>query len=296
MLLLHILDLNGEELTVFKTVLERVAGCLGMYMNLDDLVIRYHDDAVSDGLEIQTKVVGFFFTFFITTDDELGAVGKVDDLVKLSRGGTEEIVVGFLLIRFFLQFNDYAVAENGEHTLEDGQNTLTARVDNTCLLEDREHGGGQIECLQRSVTDDLPQNSRIFFGIQRLKACLITHAGHGEDGTLGGLGDSIVSRLNAQTQRVDQIGAGRLSLTLQTLGDASEQQRGDNAGVAASAAQHSGGGHVRNLGNIGRLGILERVSRRCDRHRHIGTCIAVGYREDIEVVDSRLDGRNVIRT
>ena len=218
MLFLHILNLDGQQLTVAQTVLQRVAGLIGMYMNLDDLVVGDHHDAVADRLKIQTQLVGVVLDLGVAADNELGAVGKIDYLVKLGGGRTEEVVVHVLAHGVVLGLFDHnAVTDHAEHTLENGQDALAARVDNAGLFENREHLGGLLQRVGRGVADDLPQNSGVVLGIQRLKAGLIGHTGHGEDRTLGGLGDRVIGGLYTQTQRVDQIGAGSLCLALKAL-------------------------------------------------------------------------------
>ena len=50
MLLLHVLNLDGKELAVGKTLLENNVGSLGVNVNLDDFLIVDNYYAVADGL------------------------------------------------------------------------------------------------------------------------------------------------------------------------------------------------------------------------------------------------------
>ena len=267
-----------------------------MYMDLDDLIIRDGDDTVADGLKEQSQLIGVGVDLGISADDELGAIGKVDDLVEFSGSRTEEVLRGIVADSggLFLIFYDDAVADNGKHTLEDRQDTLAACVDNACLFQNGQHLGRLLQRVCGSVTDDLPQHGGIVLCLKRFQTCLIAHAGNGQDGTLGRLGNSVVSRFYTQTQRMDDILAGSLDLALESLGDTAEQQRGDNTGVAACAAKHRGSGLLGDGSDVRSLKILQRIGSSDNGHRHIGTRIAVRYRENVEVIDARFDGKNII--
>ena len=73
-------------------------------------------------------------------------------------------------------------------------------------------------------------------------------AGDGEDRALGGLHDGLIGGLDAGGQRGGKIAAVGLLHALERLGKAAEQQREDDAGVAARTAQQRGG---RDVGGFG---------------------------------------------
>ena len=57
-LLLHVLNLHGEQLAVLQRGLQGVAGVLGVYVGLDDFVVVHHHHAVADGLQEEPQVQG----------------------------------------------------------------------------------------------------------------------------------------------------------------------------------------------------------------------------------------------
>ena len=114
------------------------------------------------------------------------------------------------------------------------------------------------------------------------------HAADREDGALGGLHDGLVGRLDAGGE-----GGGKLLRVcrlqaLQGLGNAAEQQRQNDAGIAAGAAQQ----RVRRA-LARRADLLERLLRERDGggvhgQAHVGAGIAVRHGEYVQIIDGLL--------
>ena len=121
------------------------------------------------------------------------------------------------------------------------------------------------------------------------------HTGHGENGTLGGLHNSLVRSLDTGVHGVHQIGGRGFSLAGQALGKAAEQQRQDNARVAAGTPEQRAGCGLGDL-SYGGLGVhqLYFPLGSGNGHGHIGTGITIRHRKYIECVYFLLMVRDVV--
>ena len=90
-----------------------------------------------------------------------------------------------------------------------------------------------------------------------------------------------VSGLDAGAQRVGQQRAVGLLLALPGLGEAAEQQREDDAGVAPGTLKQSGGGDGGCLPHGGGSGLAQRLGSGGDGHGHIGARVTVRHGEYI---------------
>ena len=81
-------------------------------------------------------------------------------------------------------------------------------------------------------------------------------------------------------------------MALQPLGQASEEQGENDAGVSPGPPKKGGGGDGHGLIQGGGLGFAELRHGGADGHGHIGARVAVGDRENVQVVDGLLLGRD----
>ncbi len=103
-------------------------------------------------------------------------------------------------------------------------------------------------------------------------------ADHGENRSFDGLGDGLVSSGRALAQRVRKIESREVMLSAQALGHATEDLRGDDTRVAASAHQRpeadglrdAVGGRIRDCFCFGQGSL--------DGGEHVATRVAVGDR------------------
>ena len=173
--------------------------------------------------------------------------------------------------------------EHLAHALEDDQDALTASVNDAGLLQNGQQIGGVVQSLLAGSHHHVPQGGHIlgtagggFFG---------SHAGHGQDGALGGLHDGLIGALDALLQGFDDIVGGSFLLALQRLGEAAEQQAGDNAGVAAGTAQHGGGSGLGGLAHGAAVIQSFQLAHGCAHgHAHVGAGVAVRNGEDVQLV------------
>ena len=120
-----------------------------------------------------------------------------------------------------------------------------------------------------------------------LHRCLSGYSRYGQNGALGRLHDCLVGRLNALGKRTGQIHAIGSILPLHILGEAPEQQGCNNAGVAPGAPQQccrSGIGYLADRNLFPQLGKL--LGSIAQSQGHVGTGIAIGHRENVQIVDN----------
>ena len=111
-------------------------------------------------------------------------------------------------------------------------------------------------------------------------------AGDGEDGALGRLHDGLVGGGHALVEGGSQGHAVGGVVVLQGLGHAAEEQGEDDAGVATGAPQQGGGVGGGSLGHGGGGLFLGLSGGGANGQGHVGAGVAVGHREDVELVDA----------
>ena len=287
-LLLHVLNLHGEQLAVFETGLQGVAGIFGVHMHLDDLFVVRHQHAVANGFQVEPQLHGLLGSVRVPADDELGAVGKVNLAVELSGGAFEELggLLGPLLLRE-AGLNDNAAPEDAEHALQNQAEALSARIHHPGPLEHRQQLGSLLQGLRGPHAHRVPHPHGLGGPVvQSVPALLGGHPGHGENGALGGPGYGLIGLLHAQVQSLEKGWSVRPLQVPQALGHAPEQQGEDDPGVAPGPPQHGGGGLFGHLSGGDGLGQgLQGVGRGPDGHGHVGAGVAIRDGENIQVVN-----------
>ena len=118
-----------------------------------------------------------------------------------------------------------------------------------------------------------------------LNGSVTGNAGHRQDGALGGLHHGLIGSGSALFQALSQNGAVSGAGVLHALGNAAEQQRGDNTGVAAGTAEQSAGSDLQGAAQSGVFQLVQLLGSVVQGHGHIGAGVAIGHREDVEGVD-----------
>ena len=281
-LLAHVLNLDGEQLAELQTCFERLVRAVGVYVNLDDIVVINNNKAVADAVEERAQAL-YIARLIAALCDKFGAVGKRDILVLDVR----ERRTGLCMLRLS---SDFALLVDAVirvvHALEDGQEAEAACIDDARLFQNRVLVRGLCQCLM-ALVDGGAQNLAavdVRVGLTQLEYMLCRNAGNGQNGAFRRLHDCLVRRLYALMQSECKIlSLGSLAL-FQLLGHAAEQQRQNDAGIAACAAQQCGcrrRTRCRQVG-LGQLGYL--IFRRRHRQRHIGSGITVRNREYIQLI------------
>ena len=198
-------------------------------------------------------------------------------------------------------------AQRGDHAGEDHGQAVAAGVDDARLAQHRQQlGAAPTDCWPassaRSSTSAISSSwwsaSLLARGaaghVRELGGDAAGHLAHdGEDRALGRLAHGAVGAVGgarhrgADQDRVDELAGARGQL----LGGAADQLREDHAAVAARAEQRRAGDGLDDLvaADLVDLALLgepvELVEHGAQRERHVVPRVAVGDREDVQVVD-----------
>ena len=252
-----------------------------MDVYLEGLVILADHQTVADAAQIGAQTVQRLVGGL--ADDEHGVEGEGDVLV--ADGGEVRLVLGGVL-----HLGHRLAPQGAEHALQNDKVALAAGIHHAGLLQDGVHLDG---LRQRGVAglDGLVQH--VLGGVllaSRLQRALGSKTGDGKHRALGGLHHRAVGGGDALLHGGGQLCAVRLGQPLEHLAHAPEQQGQDNAGVAAGAPQQSGGRDLGGLLQCGRLHPPQLGHGGLDGQGHIGAGVAVGHRENVQVVDALLLG------
>ena len=181
-------------------------------------------------------------------------------------------------------------AEAGVHEgLEEHREAEGAGVDDAVLLKDGKEVGGArhgLVGLGHELLEGLLHGHGAVVG--QLVGALREVGDDGEDGPLDGLADRLERDLAAVAPCGGEVGdRDGVSLGIdEALGHAAQDLAGDDAGVAAGAHERA----VRDglgdglHGGVGRKG-LDLLHHGLEREAHVGSGVAVGDGEDVELVD-----------
>ena len=209
--------------------------------------------------------------------------------------------------RVVLDLGRLVAAQRADHARHDHDEAVGAGVHDARLAEDgklvRPALDGLGAGLQRALQDvgqEPVLRGRLDARVEALglHVCqLLSHAvGHRADrrehGALRGVADRVVGGVGRAGQggrhedRVDQLAGARGQL----LGGAAHDLGQDHAAVAARAEQRGtghGGHHLvaADLVDVLPVDAIELVDHRAQGHRHVVARVAVGDREDVQVVD-----------
>ena len=275
----HILDLRELERAVLLRLAQRLARNIGVDVDLEGLVVLADDERIADAVE---KAAERLDAAPALADDEHG-VEREGDILFGKHGKVR------LLLRVLrCELGAFFAAQGAEHTAQNEQEALAARVDHTGLFEDRIHVGRLRErdlALGDGLLDDI-LDAVVLLG--RVHGALGGETRNGQDRALGGLHHGVVRRGNALLQCGGERRAVGLLAALELLGDAAEEKRQNDAGVAARAAQQrrrrDRGGLIDRRG----LDLLELLRRGLDGKTHVRARVAVGNGEYIQIIDSLL--------
>ena len=283
---MHVLDLEVGQIAVLDGLGQDLAGVGGVDVEVDDVIVLDADHAVAVGLGKGAHLGGAGPVLLV--DEELGAVAVLDvlhlhqvvgkDAAACVGGGELGLVLGGLG-----GGDDALAVEHLAHAFKDDQDALAPGVHHAGLFQHGQQVGGVVQGALAGGQDQIPQ--LVHIGDAAGAGLLRGDAGHRQDGALGGLHDGLIGGLDALFQGDDQVLGAGLLFALQRLGEAAEQQAGDDARVAPRAPQHGGGGGLGGLAHGAVVGQgFQLGHRRADGHPHVGAGIAVRHGEHVQLV------------
>ncbi len=172
-----------------------------------------------------------------------------------------------------------------ERALEQPIETLPARIDDTCIPQDRQErrrpGNRLLGGLDGRGQDDLD----VVRSLGGDDGCLGRLTDDRQDRSFDRFGDGAIGRLRADRQGVGEIEAVEAGLAPQTVGHPPEDLAGDHPRVAAGSHERPEADRrrdplCRHVGDS--LGLVEGGP---DGREHVRACVAVRYRVDIQAVD-----------
>ena len=288
---LHVVDKDLIDLTELQHVLEHQVGGVGVHMDLVVGIGAHEKLAVAHGTQELKALV--LVKRGVGLKQELVAVAELRALpivVGLDLNATKGRVAGrdSGIKRGGEILDNGAAAKCCSHKVlkEDGE-AKGAGVDHAVLLQNGQQVGRASDGLV-CLDDD---------GVERIlgrELLLLALVGLGrdiaqdrEDRALDGLADSLEGNLDGTTEGEGNVGGrNRLVGRDKTLGHAAQNLRGDDSGVTAGTHQGAvgdGAGDGLHIGIGGKGGKL--LGHRGERERHVGAGVAVGYGEDVELVD-----------
>ncbi len=295
-LLAHVRDVEARHLAGAVEQRGRGAGVVGVHVHAQRLVVAHDQHRVAQPLEPR-HVVGALEP--LARDREVGAEAVLARLVLGQVEGARGQLVRDLGRRVSAQRADHARQHHGE--------AVGARVHDACLAQHRqllgaalhrllaglerplEHLGQQLVLLARVGVGAEPRRVHV----REVLGHAVCHRPHGaEHRALGGLAHRLVGGVGGAGEgRGHQHRVHQLAGPGDQLGRRAAHDLGqDHAAVAAGAEQRGAGHGVHDrvaADHVDRLAVhaVELVEHGAHRHRHVVPGIAVGYREDVEVVD-----------
>ena len=276
----HVLYLGKLQCAVLLRLVERVAGGVGVYVNLERLIVLTDDKAVADAVEIGAEGVKVKLALALAHDEHrVKGKGNLLGAENVKGRLLRHIELGGRVGRHDL------TAQRGEHGAENDEIALAARVDNARLFQHgvEVHGVGQRVLAGLDGADE--HVFKACPGLCRLNSRAGGEAGDGENGTLGGLHNGLVRRVNARGHGRGEFHAVSSLRALEALGDAAEQKREDNAGVSARAAKQGGGHAVCGLVDGGELALAQFGGGVVESEAHVGAGVPVRHGENVELVN-----------
>ena len=276
----HVFYFRYLKHAVFLRLGQRIAGDVGVDMNLELLVALTDNETVTDAGEIFAQPVQRLRLAVFPADDEHGVVGK-GYVAGLEFAKIREIAGLAVIGGNVVGIRRYLAAKRLEHGLKDDNIALAACIHNAGLFEHRVLVDGFGKRILRALKRAGKQQLNVAAGLRKVLRRGGGHAGNGEDGALGGLHDRVVGGIHALAQRLRKVVGGAGVPALEGFGNAAEQQRENNSGISSRSAKQSGGGAFGDLAHAFRPFAAKLGGTGGERHAHVGAGVAVGHGEYI---------------
>ena len=202
------------------------------------------------------------------------------------------LVLGFCLcLGFFLLQKstviDFFSKETVVRALHDLYESLSARVNYSRLLEDRQQLRGVCEDLLGLFQDSSEEELEILFSrICQLSRFESGTLGNGQNGPFLGLHDRLIGCLDSSVKGFRKYRDREDCLRFRHLAESADQLRENDAGVSSCASQRTGGHRLTDILHAVQVSqCRDFIHGRFDRESHIRAGIAVGHRKYIQFVD-----------
>ncbi len=266
----HVRDLDAADDTARDAERERLAGIVGVDVDLQRRVVADDEQRVAELLQLAFERVG---VEVLALDDEDGAVPELRELLM-------DRVEAELLLELG-RLGQRLARQRGVDPADDLDEPRRAGVDDARLLQHRQHVA-RLRDRVVAARDD-----------RREVATVLGRVGHradrGQHRPLDRLLHRAVRGVARRAKHLREV----VALGERVAG-AARDLREDHAGVAARAHQRRAGDLVREPGAVVGAVFLKRLVDRAHGQRQVRAGVAVGHGIDVQVVDPaavRLDRR-----
>ena len=287
----HVLDLEVDEEAEALAEVQDVAGGLRMDVDLQDVVVLDADERVAERIDHLDEILLAEFVDLRDLHDELGAVAVVpvvleglvvEDGLRLGRlgGGLRSLLGGVDGIEELLAL------DRVHHPAHDLDVAGAAGVDHADLFQDRQQVGGAGERGFELDHVGLEQRFELVLRRAKRQGAVGAFAGDRQHRALDGVDDGRVGLFDAGAERFREGAGVGFGDPLEAVGEAAEELREDDAGVAPRPHQHAPGDRLGD--DADRRFVDRRDGFRARGHgrRHVGAGVAVRDREDVQFVDA----------
>ena len=279
----HILHLHSQELTEAVTVSHNRLGRRGVDVHLDLVPLQRSDHRLAQGVEVSQKTVVIKLSRGGgQLEQKLGAVAQGKVAVAVKEGVVHE--VGGPLGRSLGGRGQRLPPQVAKDALQEVDEARAAAVHHTRLFEDGQKLGGALQGLLGRGGHQLHRPVHIAQGGKSLPQSRGHVLQHRQNGSLHGLGHCPVSAGTAHFHGVGQDGHIGLTMPRKALGQAAEELGENDPGIPPRTED----GRAREaLGQVGQvpLTMLNGTEAVFEGHDHIGSRVAVGDGEYVQIVD-----------
>ena len=173
----HVVDLHTGKGSISQCTLDRLSRMIGVHVYLDNLIISYQDNGITDGIQKFTETVDLIlWKRFFKKDNKLCTISKFDICLCLRRNLCDLRSCCFKLgiIHFFSM-----ISVDG--TTENFQKSLSARIHNTCFFQDWKYlwcSGKSFLCM---LKDPVEKSIQIFCSISKLCCSVCCSSGYSKN-------------------------------------------------------------------------------------------------------------------
>ena len=233
MFLTHIVDLHSGELSECQCFLDRKSRIIGVYVNLDNIIVSHTDDGIANGFQISLESdLVLIRKFFFQQNDEFGTIPELD-LSRCISGNPGHIHAASRFDRFvFDLFSEKCIVCSADHF----QKSLSAGIHNACFLQNRQH----LRCLLKNnfrffdnFRNKYLQIIRLFGHLFRL---LRDSSCHGKNRSLLRLHNRLISSFLCTSQRFCKRRNIDLLLITDRFRKSTEKLGQDNTGVTSCSS------------------------------------------------------------
>ena len=278
----HIIDLHSGKLPVCERFLDRKSRIICVDMDLYDIIIRNAYNRIPDRLEISFEFYFIFCReFLFCHNNKFCTVSEFNICLSLlSR--LDHLCSGSCLDRRIIDlFAEEGVISTPEHFKQ----SLSARIDYPCFLQNRQHLRSLCQHFLRMTYHFRKENFQIFCCLCKFSRLLGSPLCHSKDRTLLRFHDCFVCGSSRTVTCFRKDCSVDFIMFPDFFCKSTEKLGKDNTGISSCPPQRTRGDCLCYGHHIRFFQCLHLFCSRHDRQCHIRTRIPVRYRENVQFID-----------